>query len=105
MTRQAFIPVFDKIFVEADDTTQTPSGLHLPVKSDNPRKFGTVVAVGEGQLLPDGTFLKPRVKEGDRILYLFAPDKGVAMTVEIDNKEYHVITNDLLVAKIFEGEK
>lgn len=60
-------PLFDRVFVKKDDASVTKSGFHLPETVKGRAVLGTVVAVGPGMRKPDGGYITPAVKVGDRV--------------------------------------
>ena len=48
------------------ENTETAGGIIIP--SGLPSNLATVVSVGKGRLLDNGTYQKPDVKEGDTVL-------------------------------------
>ena len=66
-------PVADNRVVkieQAKDNNKTASGIILPKSTSNVKQDkGTVIAVGEGRILNDGSVLKPSVKSEDFILF------------------------------------
>jgi chaperonin GroES len=64
-------PLNDNVLIKPQAREEaTKSGIVLPssVKNEGPAK-GQVLAVGEGQLLEDGTRAKMSVAVGDQVLY------------------------------------
>ena len=70
-------PLGDRIVVEREATEeQTAGGLYLPESAKNKPSRGTVIAVGDGKLLRDGTRSQLQVKPGDRVLFTtYGPDE------------------------------
>lgn len=63
-------PLADKILVkrvEADSVTK--GGIVLPEAAKEKPSRGTIVAVGDGRLLDDGTRAEFQVKAGDTVLF------------------------------------
>jgi len=87
-------PILDRIALILDPVqTVSDGGIILPdtPKHEHPPKSGTIVAVGPGAFLPDGTTRKEMsVKVGDRILFTGYAGK----TGPWDDKECTVITED-----------
>lgn len=68
------MPLYEKIVIQIDDKQESTSSTGLSyVKnmslSSNTTIVGTVLAVGEGRLLADGTVVPMKVKVGDRVVY------------------------------------
>ena len=93
---QKLVPLRDHIVLEPmkeKDTTE--SGIVIPQDSNKERpEQGTVVAVGPGKMLPDGTRIEMDVKKGDVVLF----SKYGPTEIKIDNKEYLVVKQDDILA-------
>ena len=62
-------PLYDRVLVRRDDPeTETAGGLHIPDMHTEKQQIATVMAVGEGRILPDGKIKPLMVKVGDRVL-------------------------------------
>lgn len=64
-------PLHDNLFVEKDKNKEelSPGGIVMPGSDKRPQPdTGTVIAVGPGRKLEDGTMLIPEVKVGDKII-------------------------------------
>lgn len=78
-------PLYDKLMVRLDVTKYTTaSGLYLS-ENAHPEKIktGTVIEVGEGRLLKNGTILPLVVKPGDKIIF----NEYVGTRIKIPNPE------------------
>jgi chaperonin GroES len=64
-----FTLLYDYILVEALPTPASPDGLVKPDQYDDKEELGTVVSVGNGRLMADGTVLELHVKPGDIIMF------------------------------------
>jgi chaperonin GroES len=63
-------PLGERIVLEREESEQmTAGGIVLPDTAKNKPARGTIIAVGEGRLLDDGTRGKMQVKVGDRVLF------------------------------------
>jgi chaperonin GroES len=63
-------PIGDRIIVERAEATETTAGgILLPDTAKNKPQRGTVLAVGPGKLLKDGSRRPPQVKVGDAVLF------------------------------------
>ena len=71
-------------------------GIISPDTAKEKPQQGTVVAVGPGKLLDDGTRAKPSVKVGDTVL--FAKYSGSEVTV--DGKELMIMRESDILAKL-----
>ena len=63
-------PLGDRVVVEREESeSKTAGGIVLPDTAKDKPARGTVVSVGDGRLLDDGTRSKLQVKGGDRVLF------------------------------------
>jgi chaperonin GroES len=64
------IPIHDKVHVRlAEPDTVTASGIFIPEKAqDKLPQVATVLAIGTGRALSNGTVVSPSVKVGDRVI-------------------------------------
>jgi chaperonin GroES len=63
-------PLGDRIVIrreEAED--KTAGGILLPDNAKNKPQRGTVLAIGAGKMLKDGSRRAPQVKDGDKVLF------------------------------------
>jgi chaperonin GroES len=66
----ALLPHRDRILIRRDAAdSKTPGGLFVPDSAKDKPAEGTVVAVGPGGILMDGTTCPILVREGDRVLF------------------------------------
>ena len=70
-------PIGDRIVVERESTEgKTSGGIFLPDTAKDKPSRGTVVSVGTGRLLGDGTRAPMHLKVGDRVIFTsYAPDE------------------------------
>lgn len=81
-------PLGDHILVKpAEAEEKTKGGIILPDTAKEKPAQGTVVALGEGRLLDDGTRAEFQVKEGDFVIY----SKYAGHDITIDGEEYKVL--------------
>ena len=94
------VPLGDRVLVKPIDTdelaTKTDSGIIIPdtVSKEKPEQ-GKVLAVGDGRW-DDGKLIKPRVKEGDRILF----SKYGYDEIKIEDEELFIIKEENILAII-----
>jgi len=69
-------PLGDRVVVERDESEEvTSGGIVLPDSAKDKPARGTVVSVGTGRLLDDGSRGEFQVKKGDRVLFSsYAPE-------------------------------
>jgi chaperonin GroES len=91
-------PLGDKVVVERDESeSKTAGGIVLPDAAKDKPSRGTIVSVGTGKLLDDGTRGPMQVKKGDRVLFTsYAPE-----TIEIDDEEFLLMSESDILA-VFE---
>ena len=90
------IPLRDYIVLEPQTEKEvTESGIVIPQDTNKDRpEQGTVVAVGPGRVLPEGTRSEMDVKKGDKVLF----SKYGPTEVKIDGKDYLVVKQDDILA-------
>jgi chaperonin GroES len=90
-------PLADKILVQrVEAETKTAGGIVLPDTAKEKPQRGTVVSVGEGKLLQDGTRSKPQVKKGDNIIFT----SYAGSEVKVSGKEYLIMDESEIIAII-----
>jgi chaperonin GroES len=90
-------PLGDKVVVERDSSEEkTAGGIYIPDAAKDKPSRGTVIAVGTGKLLDDGTRGKMQVKKGDRVLFTsYAPE-----TIKLDEDELLLMSETDILAVI-----
>ena len=64
------IPLGNRVLVRpAEQEKKTPGGILLPDNAKEKPQQGTVIEVGPGKTLADGTLIKCDLKAGDKVLY------------------------------------
>jgi chaperonin GroES len=96
-TKLAIQPLGDRVVVERDASEDvTTGGIVLPDSAKDKPSRGTIIAVGTGKLLDDGSRSKSQVKKGDRVLFTsYAPE-----TITIDDEEYLLMTESDILAVV-----
>lgn len=89
------IPIGDNVLVQvAEQESKSASGIILPDSKEKPW-YGTVVAVGDGKILDNGTVVKPSVWVGDVVYFTkYSPDE-----LEVDGESYLIIKSSSILAK------
>ena len=78
-------PTAGYVLIEpAEATRKTDSGIYLPETSEEKPQKGTVLAVGEPEMIDSGKLRKSPAKKGDVVIY----KKWGGNEVKIDGKEY-----------------
>ncbi|BBO31985.1 MAG: co-chaperone GroES [Planctomycetaceae bacterium] len=90
-------PLGDKVVVEREESqTKTAGGIVLPDSAKDKPSRGTIIAIGTGKLLDDGTRGSLQVKKGDRVLFTsYAPE-----TITIDDEEFLLMSESDILAVI-----
>jgi len=90
-------PLGDKVVVEREETqSKTAGGIFIPDAAKDKPSRGTIIAIGTGKLLDDGTRGEMQVKKGDRVLFTsYAPE-----TIEIDDEEFLLMSESDILAVI-----
>jgi chaperonin GroES len=90
-------PLGEKVLIqrlEAEEVTK--GGIVLPDTAKEKPQEGTVVALGDGKLLDDGTRSEFQVAQGDRVL--FASYAGT--DIKVDGEEYLLMSESDILAVI-----
>lgn len=69
---------------------KTPSGLYIPAMAQEKPSEATVVAVGPGKWLDNGTRAAPQVQLGDVVVI----SKWGGTEIKVDGRDYSVVTED-----------
>ena len=84
-------PLHDRVIVKrVEGDSKTKGGLYIPDTAKEKPIEGTVVAVGNGKILEDGSVRKLEVKAGDRILF----GKYSGTEVKIEGEEHLILRED-----------
>ncbi|SRR6056297_283466 len=90
-------PMGERVVVQRDEgESTTAGGIVLPDSAKEKPARGTVIAVGTGKLLDDGSRSTPQVKNGEKVLFT----SYAGETVEIDDVEYLLMREDDILAVI-----
>ncbi len=88
-------PLGERVVIEvAESDVKTASGIVLPDTAKEKPQKGTVVAVGSGKLLENGTRAAMEVKAGDNVLF----SKYSGTEVKEGEKEYLVVRESDILA-------
>jgi len=91
------VPLNDKILVQRLEAEgKTPGGIVLPDSAKEKPRQGTILKVGEGKRLENGTRAPFQVKVNDKVL--FSSYAGNEIIVE--GKEYLIMTEDDILAVV-----
>ena len=84
-------PLHDRVLVRRiDEQEQMRGGIIIPDTAKEKPQQGEVIAVGDGEILKDGTRQTLDVKPGDRVLF----GKYSGSEVKIDDEEYLIMRED-----------
>jgi len=88
-------PLHDRVIVKrVEEETKTAGGIVLPGSATEKPSQGTVLAVGTGKALDNGTVRPVDVKVGDRVLF----GKYAGNEVKIDGDDLIVMREDDIMA-------
>lgn len=91
-------PLYDRVLVKRSESEQTSAGgIIIPDTAQEKTQAGTVIMVGEGKLLNDGTIRPLHVKKGDEILF----GKYSGTEVKVSGEEYLILREDEILG-VFE---
>lgn len=90
-------PLGDRIVVERDTAEAvTSGGIYLPETTKNKPSRGTVLAVGDGRLMKDGTRLPLQLSVGDHVFFVsYAPEE-----FKVNGKEVLLMREEDVIAVI-----
>ena len=88
-------PLDDKVVIKpGEEEEKTAGGIILPDTAKKRPQEGTVVAIGPGRLLDDGSRAPVAVKEGQTVIY--AKYGGTEVTV--NGEDYVILSEDQIYA-------
>ena len=90
-------PLGDRVVVRRDESEETTAGgIVLPDSAKDKPSRGTIVSVGTGKLLDDGSRGTLQVKNGDRVLFTsYSPEQ-----ITIDDEELLLMREEDILAVI-----
>src|SRR5262245_14904556 len=90
-------PLQDRVIVRrVKEEEKTKGGLYIPDTAKEKPVEGTVLAVGNGKILEDGSVRKLDVKAGDRVLF----GKYSGTEVKIEGEEHLILREDDILGVI-----
>jgi chaperonin GroES len=90
-------PLQDRVIVRrVKEEEKTKGGLYIPDTAKEKPIEATVVAVGSGKVLEDGTVRGLDVKEGDRVLF----GKYSGTEVKIEGEDHLILREDDILGVI-----
>jgi len=91
----ALRPLRDKVVVKPSDADdKSAGGIILPDAAKKKPQEGTVIAVGTGRVLDDGTVKPLTVQVGDKVVY----SKYGGTDVKFDGADYVLLDEDQIFA-------
>lgn len=88
-------PLGDRIVVQREESSEkTDGGIYLPDSAKDKPTRGTVISVGDGRLLDDGSRGQMQVKVGDRVLFTSYAGENI----EIGDEEYVLMSEGDVLA-------
>ena len=95
----ALRPLRDKVVVKPSDADEkSAGGIFLPDAAKKKPQEGTIIAVGTGRILEDGTIKALSVKVGDKVVY----SKYGGTEVKLEGSDFVLLDEDQIFA-ILEG--
>ena len=89
------IPIGDHVVIKVETAKETvKSGIVLPDSAKEKPQQGTVMAVGSGVVLDNGTKIPLEVKEGDKVVY----SKYSGYEIKLDDEEFVVLSQHDILA-------
>ena len=90
-----FRPLYDRVLVKRIDAEQrSAGGLFIPENAKEKPQQATVVAVGNGRMLKNGSVRELEVKPGDRVLF----GKYSGDEIKLDGEAHLILREDDILA-------
>lgn len=94
-TKVQLQPLGDRLVVQREESEdRTEGGIYLPDSAKDKPTRGTVISIGDGRLLDDGTRGEMQIKPGDRVLFTSYAGENI----EIDDEEYVLMSESEVLA-------
>lgn len=91
----SFQPRNDLVLIQPDEAAKMRGRLHVPSAYVHVPTRGTVIAVGPGYLLADGTRAAPDLGVGDRVEFALQPGDAIRM---LDGCEHFLLKETQVLA-------
>jgi chaperonin GroES len=90
-------PLGDRVLVKRSEAAdKTPGGIQIPESAKEKTTKGTVIAIGEGRLLDDGSVRPLTVKPEDTVMF----GKFIGTEVQLEGAEYLMMHEDEILGII-----
>ncbi|MBI5045034.1 MAG: co-chaperone GroES [Candidatus Levybacteria bacterium] len=94
---QTINPLFDNVLVKPEEAeSKTASGILLPDSAKEKPQVGTVMAVGSGQITPEGKTIPMTVKIGQKVMY----KKWGGNEIKVNGEEWVMVEQKDILAII-----
>ena len=91
-------PLLNRVIIKkAEAITKTKGGIILSAKTETQLNFGTVMAVGPGKTLEDGSVRATLVKVGETVLL---PEYGGSRVTLADDEELFIYRDDDILGSL-----
>ena len=88
-------PLYDRVVIKrVEEEKLSAGGIVIPDSAAEKPIKGSVIAVGDGKALDNGTVRAPKVKVGDQVLF----GKYSGTEVKLDGTDYLVVKEDDIFA-------
>ena len=87
-------PTGDRVVVRTISETQTKGGIFIPENAAEKSSIGTIVAVGQGKMLDNGTRQAVNLNVGDKVLF----GKYAGTEITVSGEELMVMREDDIIA-------
>ena len=95
MTKMKIRPLGDKVLVQRlEAEAVTAGGIVLPDSAKEKPQRGTVISVGDGKLLDDGSRGKLSVKKGNEVLFT----SYAGTEIKLDGTDYLIMDESSIMA-------
>ena len=86
----------DRVMIKVDQPETTEGGIHIPESAQEKPQQGTVIEVGEGRRLDDGTLVSPDVQKDDKVVF----SKYGGTEIDDEGEEYLILDSSQIYAKL-----
>ena len=87
-------PLHDRVLIKRSESeAKSAGGIIIPDSAQEKTQMGSVVAVGDGKVLADGTVRALKVKAGDRVIF----GKYAGSEFSFDGEDYMILKEEELL--------